>query len=94
MATTVITTEDLVEFKAELLQDIENLLQKHSGGSSKKWLRSPEAKEMLGVSSGTLQNLRINGTLPYTKMGGVIYYAYADINKVLENNKIDNSIRP
>jgi len=92
MATTVLTTEDLQEFKTELLFEFEELLKKKIGGSTKKWLRSPDVKEMLGISSGTVQNLRVNGTLPYTKMGGVIYYAYEDINKVLEANRIDNSI--
>jgi hypothetical protein len=42
---------------------------------------------MLGISPGTLQNLRINGTLPYTKVGGVIYYAYEDLIRVMEEIK-------
>jgi hypothetical protein len=42
---------------------------------------------MLGISPGTLQNLRVNGTLPYTKVGGVVYYAYEDILKVIERNQ-------
>ncbi len=90
MAATVLTTEDLHEFKLELLQELEQLLQKQSGFKPKKWLRSPEVRKMLDISSGTLQNLRINGTLPYTKMGGVIYYDYEDILKVLNGNRVDN----
>ncbi|HYJ65662.1 MAG TPA: hypothetical protein VEV62_18100 [Parafilimonas sp.] len=31
--------------------------------------------------------MRINGTLPYTKIGGVIYYNYDDIQSMLEANK-------
>ena len=34
---------------------------------------------MLRISPGTLQNLRVNGTLAYTKIGGIIYYKYEDI---------------
>ncbi len=90
MATAVLTTEDLQEFKTELLHEIEELIQKQSGFKTKKWLRSPEVREMLDISSGTLQNLRINGTLPYTKMGGVLYYDYEDILKVLSANRICN----
>ena len=41
---------------------------------------------MLNISPGTLQNLRINGTLRFTKMGGIIYYKLEDINKILEDN--------
>lgn len=35
---------------------------------------------------GTLQNLRINGTLTFTKIGGIMYYNYSDIEKVLNGN--------
>lgn len=90
MGATIITTEDLMEFKLELLEDIKQLLNNQSGYVSKKWLKSPEVKELLGISSGTLQNLRINGTLPYTKVGGVLYYDYEEIIQVLEKNKIHN----
>jgi len=44
-------------------------------------------KKLLGISPGTLQNLRINGTLPFTKIGGVILYDYEDIQKMLSNHK-------
>lgn len=88
MAATIITTEDLHEFKLELLDDIKQLLQNQSGQVSKKWLKSPEVRELLGISPGTLQNLRINGTIPYTKVGGVLYYDYGEIMQVLEKNKV------
>ncbi|WP_166962515.1 helix-turn-helix domain-containing protein [Yeosuana marina] len=90
MGATIITTEDLREFKMELLDDIKLLLKNQSGQQSKKWLKSLEVRELLGISPGTLQNLRINGTLPYTKMGGVLYYDYQEIMKILEGNKIHN----
>ncbi|MGJ8661572.1 MAG: helix-turn-helix domain-containing protein [Bacteroidota bacterium] len=73
MATTVLTTEDLQEFKMELPQEFKDLLKSQTTIQPKKWLRSTEVREMLDISPGTLQNLRINGTLPYTKVGGVIY---------------------
>jgi hypothetical protein len=90
MAATIITTEDLREFKMELLDDIKKLLNNQSVQVAKKWLKSPEVRELLGISPGTLQNLRINGTLPYTKVGGVLYYDYQEIVKVFEKNKIHN----
>ncbi|MFD0991136.1 helix-turn-helix domain-containing protein [Mariniflexile jejuense] len=90
MAATIITTEDLQEFKMELLDDIKKLLNNQSGQVAKKWLKSPEVRDLLGISPGTLQNLRINGTLPYTKIGGVLYYDYQEIVKVFEKNKILN----
>ncbi|WP_435255269.1 helix-turn-helix domain-containing protein [Tenacibaculum sp. A30] len=90
MPTSIITTDDLREFKLELLGDIKELLNSQSASKPKKWLKSQEVRELLSISPGTLQNLRINGTLPYSKVGGVIYYDYEEILKVIEENKIHN----
>ena len=87
MATEIITTDDLHEFKVELLDEIKQLFKEHNGQPSKKWLKSYEVRKILNISPGTLQNLRINGTLPYTKIGGVIYYDYADIQEMLQSRK-------
>ncbi|MGJ5641504.1 helix-turn-helix domain-containing protein [Formosa sp. S-31] len=91
MGVRVITTDDLREFKLELLEDLKELLVKETEYKAKKWLKSPEVRELLGISPGTLQNLRINGTLPYSKVGGVLYYDYQEIIKVIENNRIHNT---
>lgn len=88
MAANIITTEDLNQFKSELLEDIKTIINNQSGFTPKKWLKSPEVRELLSISPGTLQNLRINGTLPFTKVGGVIYYDYDEIQKILEQNRI------
>ena len=90
MPTSIITTEDLREFKLELLDDIKTIIQSRKSFKSKRWLKSPEVRELLSISPGTLQNLRINGTLPYSKVGGVIYYDYDEILKVMEENRIHN----
>ena len=82
--------EDLREFKMELLDGIKELLNNQTGNTSKRWLKSPEVRELLGISPGTLQNLRINGTLPYTKVGGIVYYDQEEIMEVMEKNRIHN----
>ena len=91
MATEIITTDDLREFKLELIDEFKKILKEHAGTPVKKWLRSPEVRTMLHISPGTLQNLRVNGTLPFTKIGGVLYYDYQDIHKMLTENRIQNS---
>ena len=88
MPTQIITTDDLREFKEELLEDIKAMINHQSGFAPKKWLKSPEVRDLLSISAGTLQNLRINGTLPYTKIGGIIYYDAEEIQKVMEENKV------
>lgn len=92
MSATFITTDDLREFKIELLEDIKQMLHKQNGESARKWLRSPEVRELLGISHGTLQNLRITGTLPYTRLGGVLYYDYQEIMEVMDKNKVHHKI--
>jgi len=92
MATEIITTDDLREFKIELLEDFKRLLKEHGGQPSKKWLKSPEVRKLLGISPGTLQNLRINGTMPYTKIGGILYYDNEDIQKILMDKKKQNRL--
>ncbi len=85
MAATIITTDDLYQFKHELLHEIREMLGTKQ--NQKEWLRSSEIRKMLKISPGTLQNMRVNGTLPYTKIGGVIYYNHEDVMKVLNDNK-------
>ena len=82
----LITKEDLKEFKSDLLNEIKAIMQPGQG-QSKQWLKSNEVRKLLKISPGTLQNLRINGTLRYSKVGSIMYYKLDDINKVLEGNQ-------
>ena len=87
----LITREDLAAFKTELFAE----LRKMSIGSSvdhnqKSWLKSVEVRRMLNISPGTLQNMRINGTLPYSKVGSMLYYKIEDIEQLLEGNLSTN----
>lgn len=92
MATTILTIEDLQDFKKELLQELKSLLPAQNNAIQKKWLKSKEIRSMLGISAGTLQTLRINGTIPYSKMGGVIYYDNEEIQRILHANRIKNGL--
>lgn len=82
----LITRGDLQDFQLSLLSEIKNLLQSNGSTPSKQWLCSAEVRKMLGVSAGTLQTLRVNGTLPFSKVGSIVYYQQEDIIKVLEKN--------
>ena len=84
MAVSIITTEDLEVFKIDLLKEFKTILENQTTVKPQKWLRSTEVRQLLNISNGTLQNLRINGTLSYTKVGGIIYYKYDDIKNLLE----------
>ena len=88
MAIEVITREDLNEFRSLLLNDLKEIIQSKQQ-QNKQWLKSNEVRKLLNISSGTLQNFRINGTLTYTKVGGIMYYDNADIEKLLNRNKVN-----
>ena len=90
MPTQIITTDDLREFKIELLEEIKDLLKIKSQMTNKKYLKSADLMKILKVSSGTLQTMRINGTLPYTKIGGIIFYDPDEISNVMRENSIHN----
>lgn len=82
----LLTIGDLHDFKYELFSEIKNLIKEKNGRPVKQWLRSSEVRKMLAISPGTLQNLRVNGTLNYTKVGGIVFYKYEEIAKLLESN--------
>lgn len=76
----VVTKRDLLNFGNLLLNEIKSTAQKEE---IPQWLKSAEVRKLLKISPGTIQNLRINGTLKYKRIGGIIYYKYEDINKML-----------
>lgn len=78
----LVTTGDLEEFKTDLLLAIRSLLAEHMNQTPKQWMKSYEVRNLLGISNGTLQTLRNNGTIPYTKLGGIFYYDRAAIEKI------------
>ncbi len=89
MAVEIITKEDLYRFKKELISELTELF-KNNKTETPQWIKSPEVRKLLKISPGTLQNLRVNGTLPFTKIGGGIYYSFADIEKVMQSGKVHN----
>jgi hypothetical protein len=84
MSVELLTKQDWLQFKSELLHDVRSILNQKE--QPKKWLKTEEVKKLLKVSPGTLQNLRINGTLQYSRLGNIIYYDYDHIQKILEKN--------
>jgi hypothetical protein len=93
MSAEIITTDDLREFKIELLEEIKAILKQHNGLPNKKWLKSHEVQDLLGVSPGTLRSMRITGGLNHTKVGGMIFYDLENIKKMLEKNQVQNGFR-
>lgn len=81
----IITKDDLETLKQEIISELKTIIGSQT--EQKKWLKSADVRELLNISPGTLQNLRVNGTLPYTKMGKMLYYDYEDVVRILVQNK-------
>jgi hypothetical protein len=82
----LITLGDLEQFKTALLNKLVRILKQPQQSQSKAWLKSSEVRKHLGISPGTLQNLRVNGTLPFSRIGSIIYYKMEDIQKLLDHS--------
>lgn len=98
MVTNIITLEDLEIFKQELLEEIKKLLSQRQSSQSQRWLKSHQVRRLLTISPGTLQQMRLNGMLPFTKVGGVIFYDAEDIEKMLiarkQNSESSGEAKP
>lgn len=78
----IITRQDLIAFRQDLLNDIRELLGQNNASVQKQWLKGAEVRKILNVSPNTLQSLRVHG-LKWKKVGGTIYYSYSDIQKLM-----------
>jgi len=83
----LVTLADLEKFRVTLMMDIKLMLEGSLGKPTKRWLKSYEVRKLLNISYGTLQTLRNNGKLPYTRIGGLIYYDAVEIDQILTDQK-------
>lgn len=83
----ILTKDDFEEFKMEIQELIK---QNFENKSDKKFLRSADVREMLNISATTLQNMRLNGDIPHTKIGTTYFYDYDEILKILSQNSSEN----
>jgi hypothetical protein len=50
------------------------------------WMDGQEVMQSLHISKRTLQALRDNGTIPFSRINGKFYYKTEDIEKMLQAN--------
>lgn len=78
------------EHLEELVKDVRDLkeLMKRQNRETMvpELLRTDEIKKILKLKDSSLATLRQNGTLPFTKIGGTIYYLKQDIIDSIKNN--------
>ena len=62
---------------------LDTLCRLYGDIEEKKWLDNQEVCLLLKVSPRTLQTLRDNGTLAFTKIGNRTYYRLEDVERVI-----------
>ena len=87
MPASIVTSDDLERFKEEMLYEIKEILIKYERITIDRWIKSGKVMDKLEISPGTLQNFRINQTIPFTKLGGIIYYDETKINELMVKNE-------
>ncbi|RYM35741.1 DNA-binding protein [Brumimicrobium glaciale] len=91
MQISIVTQEDLQELKDSILSSLESLkeelLTQSTSSPDPVLLKSHQVQRMLAISQGTLQNMRVNGIIPFSKVGGVIFYDKQDILNIIDDLK-------
>ena len=90
MALEVLTRDDLNIFKSELFAELNKLLADKKTKETREYLKTWEVMKAFNISKGTLQTMRANGLLPFTRIGKCIYFKYDDIKRVLDENRIQH----
>ena len=87
-----VTYQDLLNLKEALLNEIRG---QSKGAVTQKWLKSKDVRSILGISACTLQTMRNNDEIPFSRIGGVIYYQPEAIDDYLKSlsNKNGNGKR-
>ena len=75
-----------------LLKELMELTKSGFNGQqlAQLWLDNQDVAMALHLSKRTLQTLRDNGTLPYSRIKDKIFYKVSDINALLESNYYRN----
>jgi hypothetical protein len=70
------------------------LTEKPSDDTSlEDWIDGQIVMQALHISPRTLQTLRTNGTLPFSRIGRKLFYKRSDILKILSDNYIMRKIK-
>lgn len=67
------------------LEAIERLLK---GGLPQTFLSNLQLQALLGISKITELAWREQGLLPYSQVGGKVYYAYKDVERMMELHRV------
>jgi hypothetical protein len=81
----IITKQDLVNLKQELILEFKKILNLDS--QKIRYVKSKELLAMLKISNTKLYELRNKGLIPYKKLGGTYLYSMEEVQKSLNQIK-------
>ena len=73
------TFEELVSRLGQFVKRMDSINRLRSGRRMSEWMDNQDVCHALKISPRTLQTLRDNGTLAYTKIGNRTYYLHEDV---------------
>lgn len=81
---------DLLQALSQELKDLKDRIDMIKATRAERlkdtWIDNQDVMQTLHISQRTLQTLRSNGTIPYSKIRGKFYYKVSDIEKLLQAN--------
>lgn len=90
----IITLKEFQKFEKQVFDELQELKDLVSNrGLNRKWIKSSDIKVLLGVSHGKLQAMRDNREIPYSVIGGTIFYNIDEVNNALERRMITKDKR-
>ncbi len=87
MSDKLVTMADLEAFGIRLLERVSVLFDQKLAMPKERWIKSHDVRRLLMISPNTLNAYRINGTLPYTRIGSIYYYDAEHIIRLLNDKK-------
>ena len=77
------TFEEMAAKLDYFVQRMDDLCRQHGEKKAERWMDSHAVCRKLRISPRTLQTLRDNGTLAFTKIGNRTYYRQEDVERVI-----------
>ena len=91
---------EIIDLLLTLSQEIKDIkarieLLRHTRAEVLKdaWIDNQDVLQTLHISKRTLQTLRDNGTVPYSKVKGKFYYKVSDVEQLLQDNYYNHNFK-
>lgn len=83
----LLTKADLLELKNSIMNELKEFVNNNSS-QKPEYLRTKQVCALLQISQSALQNLRVQGQLESYRVGGTLYYKYAEVIALIEKGRM------